>query len=134
MEKALLDSLDTLLGVGGAALAWLLADARSKARLQYGEERMTKLEAKLEKGLDLLAMQNERCDSEHSETVERVAAAEVRLAKFDQSQTETIRSIDKLEAGKASKELLEALRIEIQQVKLDIDKRFDKLERILDRK
>lgn len=106
-----------LVSIGGSLVAWLMADTRSKTRLQYGEEKMNALER--------------NCERDNLQGQAKFGALEVAMAKSEQDRREIHRIIERLDSSKASKELVEAMRSDLGQFKLDMDRRFDRLERLL---
>ena len=109
--------LGVLASLAFSVVAWLMADARSKARMTYIEERMHALEAQQ----DYIA----------KTVLERLGNSEVKLARTEQDRIEIHRLIERLDANKASKEIVDSFRAEVGNLRSDIDRRFDNLERLL---
>ena len=100
-----------------SCISWLLADARSKARLLFLEDNLKTLKAEHET-LDKSAM-------------ERLAYIDVRMARSEQDRLEIHRILERLDSVKASKEIVDSFRTEVANLRTDIDRRFDNLERLL---
>lgn len=119
-----MDSPTATLIVGGAGmittvLAWLWGDAKNKARTQFLEEKVKVLTNKYD------AMYKEYSDSKSS--------MEQRLATGEQVSKQIHENVDKLDDNKASKEMVGMFKDDIQLIRQDIDRRFDKLERMIER-
>ena len=117
-------STDTIVsviaGATGSFFIWILADTRSKAKLVFIEEQM---------GID-----RQKQDVFMSMVAEKSNHLEIKLAQSEQDRMEIHRSLDRLDAIKASKEVVDGIRSDINSFKAEMDKRFDKLERILEKK
>lgn len=118
-----MDSSTATLIVGGAGmittiLAWLWSDAKSKARATFLEEKVKVLTTKYE------TMFKDYSDSKSS--------LEQRLATNEQVNKEIHNTVEKLDDNKASKEMVQLFKEDIQLIRQDIDKRFDKLERMIE--
>lgn len=105
-------------GLIAGLLAWYAADVRSKQRLVFVEERMRKVEDKQ--------------DDYSTVAQQRLGKLDERVLMCDQDRVDLRRSIDRIDATKASKEVVDGIRNDISGLKMDIDKRFDKLERMLE--
>lgn len=119
-----MDSPTATLIVGGAGmltttLAWLWGDAKSKARAQFLEEKVKVLTIKH--------------DSAYKEFADVKSSLEQRLATTEQINKDMHSGVSKLEDNKASKEAVQAFKDDIQLIRQDIDRRFDKLERMIER-
>jgi len=99
-------------------LAWLWGDAKSKARAQFLEEKVKILTTRYE------TMYKEYSDSKSN--------LEQRLATNEQVNKEMHNNVEKLDDTKASKEMVQLFKEDIQLIRTDIDKRFDKLERMIE--
>lgn len=106
-----------LLTVLAGAVAWLLNDAKSKARFIYTEEKIGSLKSDY--------------DFRVSTNSNKIQVLEICLARSDQDRTELRKSIEKLDSSKANKEFVDGLRAELSTLRVDIDKRFDKIESLL---
>ena len=102
----------------GGLLVWLLADTRSKARLQFLEEKVQA--AKLAADIPLLDLTT------------RSHALECQIARSDQDRLELHRGLDRLEQSKASKDVLDLLKTDLERLEALMEKRFDRLERIIE--
>ena len=109
-----------LAGAIGSFFLWILADTRSKARLVFVEEKM--------------ASDRQKQDILMAAVLEKANHTEIRIAQSEQDRMEIHRSLDRLDAVKASKEVVDGIRSDINSFKAEMDKRFDKLERILEKK
>ena len=107
------ESLPLVVSLGVSVIAWIIADARSKSRVAYIDDRVMILER--ESGL-LQQARNE---------------LEIKLARSEQDRQEIHRGLERLDDSKASKEVVEGFRGEMATLRVDMDKRFDRLERIL---
>lgn len=101
-------------------LVWLSGDARSKTRAASLEEKVN--DFAVTTNLNLTTLES------------RMREMEVSLATSRQDRADLHSAYDRLDEQKASKELVDGLRSEIQNMRTDFDKRFDKLESILSRK
>ena len=109
-----------LIALFSPVISWLIADARSKTRSAFMEER-----------LGALASRAESSTAAHDT---RINDLELNAARSAQDRLDIRRVTDRLDASKASKELVDGFRSEIQSIRADMDKRFDRLERILERR
>lgn len=115
-------STETILGASALVLSllapivvWLLNDTRSKTRLLFVETR--------------LAASETTCSANQA----RIAALEIAQAESTQDRAALHAEIVKIDATKASKESLDGFAREVAALRGDMDKRFDKLERMLER-
>lgn len=108
-------------GVLGPLISFLVADARSKARL----DSMFNESETLKKAL--VAAQTER-----TLITNRQATVDAFVMRSEQDRNELRRLIDRLDDSKASKEIFESFRSEFVTLRADFDKRFDRLERLLE--
>ena len=106
-------------GFFGGILAWLLADARSKTRMAFMDEKVKALTD------DMSATTKMNAD--------KISALEIKQARTEQQAVEINRNLDKLDDTKCSKEMFDGIRSEVSSFKLDMDKRFDRIERLLER-
>ena len=111
--------LSVLISVFGTALTWLIADAKSKSRVEYINEKLEATNKDHESLLDF--------------SQSKVSSLEQRIAKSEQDRGEIHRSIERLDSSKASKDIVDGFRTEINTLRLDMDKRFDKIERMLEK-
>ncbi len=94
------------IAVISALVSWLISDSASKARAEI-----------LLKNYDLLMARN--------------GAMEINLAKSEQDRMEIHSSLLRLDDTKASKELLDASGKQMERFMLEMDRRFDKLEKLM---
>lgn len=109
-----------LIAVASPLISWLVADARSKARSVFTEEKVAEAKA--------------QWDTSRESHESRIAELELNAARSAQDRLDIRRVTDRLDTTKASKELVDGFRSEIQSIRADMDKRFDRLERILERR
>ncbi len=107
------DFLSVAIPVGTAFIAWIASDARSKARAEAADKELAAVK------------------TENMALAGRVSALEVGLARCEADRSETHRSLDRLDDGKASKDVVDGLGKQIATLRDDMDKRFDRLERLL---
>jgi len=101
------------IGIGGAIISWLMGDARSKTRLVFAEERMKLIETQLDASSKL-----------HNE-------AQIAEARSAQDRLEIHRSVDRLDESKASKEMVQNFKEEINLMRADMKAGFGKLESLV---
>lgn len=106
--------ISVAIAVGGAILAWLLADERSKTRVPVMAEQLEFL----------------RKDQIHDR--EQMIGLKAHEAGSIQDRLELRRSLDRLETSKASKEVVDGIKIDISTLREQMDKRFDHVERLLE--
>jgi gas vesicle protein len=106
--------------IGGSFVAWLVADARSKTRWSYTEEKVSQIKKEHDHVIDVLQ--------------ERASSLEIKTARAEQERAEFNRNLERLDATKASKEVVDAFRNEVSSLRADMDKRFDRIERMLETK
>lgn len=119
-KDVLLPSLSLLFSLGGGIVAWLVADAMAKTRSRIMEEQ--------------LKNHQKSKDGEISSLQVRMGSLEIKMARSEQDRAELHRMNDRLDASKASKEVVDGIRTDITSLRQDMDKRFDKLERLLEYK
>jgi len=118
MDPVLVGSLSAVVGVITAGVAWLVADARAKTRLSFLEDKISLVMVDLDK-----TAQDSR---------KRISAVELELSRGEQARKEITNNVNRIDNTKASKELVDGFRNEIQTLKSDMDKRFDRIERLLE--
>jgi len=101
------DLVVVVVSVVGSLVAWLLADAGSKARSEIVAKRADLTETK-------------------------VNTMEMQLARSEQDRREIHAGLERLDASKASKELVEAEAKQLERFMIEIDRRFDKLETMIE--
>ena len=120
VDSTFISILSAISGVVAAGVAWLIADARIKTRLTVMEEKVDLVTGDIEKVSE--------------ESQKRISLLELATAKNEQAHIETTNNILRLDTTKASKEIVEGFRNEIHTLKSDMDKRFDRIERLLEKK
>lgn len=100
-------------------LAWVVSDARSKSRLEFMTEKV-----------NTLKLEHDKAIKAHSD---KIGAMEIKTATGEQAHVEIHRMIERIDSQKASKEVVDGFRSEISNLRVDMDKRFDKIERLLER-
>ena len=109
--------LAVAVSIGGSLLAWIIADSKAKAALAF----LTDAVGSLEEKQDALA----------KTVVEKIVSAEAKISRLEQDRGEMLRMIERLDNLKASKEIVDQFKTEISNLRGDLDRRFDKLERLL---
>ena len=112
-DSTLSDAVPFVVPVATGLIAWIASDARSKARAEATEKELAALSAE---GVALAG---------------RVSAVEVALARCEADRSETHRALSRLDDSKASKDVVDGLGKQIATLREDMDKRFDRLERLL---
>jgi len=122
------EHVDSILGVafaiGGSVVAWLVADTRSKARMGFMDEKVAghaKELGSVRKDADIAGAKKDM----------RLAALEIKSAECEAAQRELHRAVERIEEQKASKELFDSFRTEVTTMRQDMDRRFDRLERLI---
>lgn len=100
-----------------AGLGWLLTDTRAKAKISF-------LEPTIEK------TKNDLTSFQHEHQLQ-LKGMELKQAESYQERQELRRLIERLEETKASREAVDGFRNEINILRVDMDKRFDRLEKML---
>ena len=100
----------------GAFVSWLISDVKSKSKILYMDEKVLAMRQELDI-LDKIAF-------------ERIAVLEIKLAKFEEHREELHRLVTRLDNQKASKDVVDGFRSEITTLRVDMDKRFDRIERL----
>jgi len=103
--------------LGSSVVAWLLADSKSKSRLGFMEERVVEIKAQQE--------------NDHKSCQEKLSSLQIQEAKSQQENEEMHRSIDRLDNAKASKDVVQGLSNQISTLQDEIDRRFDRLEKLV---
>jgi len=96
-----------------SAIGWIVADTRSKSRLTYAEEKLYTLRKAADSALD------------------QCSHLALDAARSQQDRQEIHRIMDRLDSQKASKEIVDGFRAEVANLRIDMDKRFDRIERML---
>lgn len=115
--EILLSATGIAVGLIGSLCAWLVGDARAKARSEITNERVS-------------AMSTSSAAT-HSDVQNKLTALEVRLARSEQDSVDIHRSLEKLDTTKASRDSVEPLRAALNQLREDIDRRFDRIESLI---
>jgi phage shock protein A len=100
-----------IIGMASSAAAWYASDVRSKIRIELAKEELVKLEAKVKEGLD--------------KNNESIGSLVVSHARSETDRDGIHRQLD----NKASRETVEGLRTELTQIRQDIERGFDRMER-----
>lgn len=111
-----MDLISSMVAGTSATISWLLSDARSKARIAYVETRLNHLETNLEKAVEELTKSN------------------LKIASGDQERLDFQRQLARLDSMKASRDLVDSIKTDLTNFRTDIDKRFDRIERLLEGK
>lgn len=119
VQNDISEYLAAIISVLGSVLAWIIADAKSKSRISYIEEKV----------LGIKNYQDE-ISKEHSV---KLSENDIQIAKIEQENAEIHRGLDRLDGSKASKEVVDGFRNEITTLRIDMDKRFDRIERMLEK-
>ena len=88
-------------------------DAKSKARINFQDERIATLSTSVK------------------ENFLSINTLESRLSRSEKDREELHNRMDRIDQTKASKELLDAFNGNLVQLRNEIDRRFDKLEKML---
>lgn len=103
--------------VVGSIIVMSFYDGKSKAKVLEVEDKISAIKL------------------EHSAAIainaEKVNQLDVRLAKSEQDRIDIHRTIERLDQSKASKDVVEGFRNEIENLRVDMDKRFDRLEKLM---
>lgn len=108
------------LGILGAIIAWFVADTKFKVRIETLEERVN-----VARGL---------AESLQSSAQDKFDTILLQNATSAADRADIHRQIDKLDSTKASKEVVDSFKQEITVLRLEMDKRFDRLDRLLEYK
>lgn len=102
-----------------AFLSWYHADGQSKARSSFMEEKINTLERKH--------------DRDEADMDKRVTDVETKSIQYLTERQEIRRDLERIDNSKASKEVVDNFRNEITNLRTDMDKRFDRIEKLLER-
>jgi len=102
-----------LISIACSVIAWFASDIKSKARQGFIEEKLKFTHNQLEDAQALVDQLN------------------IKAAQTETAHEEIFRAIHRLNDEKASREVVESFRNEIHTLRVDIDKRFDRIERLL---
>jgi hypothetical protein len=100
----------------GGIIAWLLADARSKARLTYADERINGFMVQL------------------NDATTRINVLETEMATSKQDRADLHRGEQRLEDTKASRDVVDGIKGDIQVLRNELSNRFDRVERLIELK
>lgn len=100
-----------------AVVSWVMSVAQSNVKVEYLEDKLKHMKNGNEKQED--------------EVYNAMQDLSIRLAKGEIERAELTRSIERLEAAKASKDTVENFKHEFAILRSDMDKRFDRIERLL---
>lgn len=112
--------LAVIFSILGSVITWIISDVRSKSRLSYMEEKVEEVKGQLVNGFNF-----------NRESIDKLNDEAVRCTV---TQEQFYKELTRVDSTKASKELVDSFRIEISTLKLDMDKRFDRLERLIQEK
>lgn len=116
-------AMESLIAAGASILvsagAWLIADSKSKSRVIFLEEKLNAMK--------------QTTDQAIAASQEKISSLEVRIARSEGDRQEIHRLIEKLDSSKASKEAVDSFRNEVGILRVDMDKRFDRLERLIEK-
>ena len=100
-----------------AIIGWVAADARSKAQGESHQEGISHLTA------------------QHTLLLERLSNVEGSVRRAEQDRNEILRVIERaesrLEATKASREVVDSIKADITSLKQELSSRFDRMETLL---
>lgn len=108
-----------LIAIGGGFLSWYHNDTQSKVRFEFVKDTVKKLEEKHDVDIESY---DERISNLEKENISSMA-----------DRQEIHRDLVRLENTKASKEVADNFRSDIIILRQDIDKRFDRIERLLEK-
>jgi hypothetical protein len=109
-----------LLALIGAIVAWLIADSSFKTRILALEEKVSSNKISI--------------DNHTALSQAKFEAIAVQNTASIQDRAELHRITDRLESSKASKEVVEGFKQEVTILRLEMDKRFDRLDRLMEYK
>lgn len=125
-----MDYTNIIMGVLGLALAI--------ATFFFGRQSIAKKEGeddgKKATRIEVLAEHFETIQGSHDDLLLRVNAIEITHARSEQDAVELRRMIDRIDNTKASKEVVDGFRTEVSGLRADMDKRFDRIERLIEGK
>jgi hypothetical protein len=113
------DTVTMVIAVAGPVASWLLSDARSKSRLAFVEEKLTAIK--------------EESGSATKSNSDRLNLLEVDMARCSQDRGDIHKMIERVDSQKASREVVDGIRDDLQNFKVALEKRFDKMEAMLER-
>ena len=106
-----------VISVIGPLLAWFFSDAQGKGRAAVLAEQARATEAET---VRVRAMADAR-----------IRELELQQARSDQDRLEIRRLVERLESDKASKELVEGLKAVLAEMRLEMNRRFTGIEKLL---
>lgn len=108
------------MAIGSAVVSWLIVDARTKAKLSFLEDKVEGLAG--------------RMDEQGKSLYSRSSTHDLGIGRLEQSCEEMRRGMERLEETKASRELVDNITDQLATLRADIDKRFDRLERLIEQR
>ena len=106
--------------LAGVIITWLVADAGFKAKTGALEEKV--LATKVITEATLVDVQN------------KLGAVVIQNARSEQDRSELHNLVEKLEVSKASKDVVDGFKSEINNLKAEMANRFDRLDRLMEYK
>lgn len=100
--------------------AWIKSDTAGKTKALVFEDKLNEMKSFYE--------------NKSKEVDDSIKSLQLTSAKQEQESIGFLRLIDKLDESKASKEIVDSFKNESATLRADIDKRFDRIERILENK
>ena len=112
------NALHYLITVGITFITWIVADTRSKSKIIFVEEKTNNLK--------------DRLDSHGNTLNDHVKEFSVAMGRSELDRRTIHENMIRLDNQKASKEVVDGFRVEIASLKFDMDKRFDRIERLIE--
>lgn len=106
--------------IAGVIITWLIADAGFKAKMSSLEEKVTTNKTIAESKLT---------DAEN-----KLGLVIIQNARSEQDRSELHNLVEKLEVSKASKDVVDGFKSEINNLKAEMANRFDRLDRLMEYK
>jgi len=100
----------------GGIVAWVAADARAKARSTYADEKLNEVS-------DIM-----------TENTNRINYLETKMATSEQDRADLHRAEQRLETTKASRDVVDGIKNDIQILRTELGNRFDRVERLIELK
>ena len=104
----------------GILVTWLIADTRSKSRLIFMEERVNSANLAQNSHISLLTS--------------KVSSLEVNESACAQDRLSLHGEVSRLDSSKASKDVVDTLRQDIDRLRETVDRRCDRLEALIEKK
>tara|TARA_R110000868_G_scaffold79604_12_gene226412 strand:+ start:1862 stop:2230 length:369 start_codon:yes stop_codon:yes gene_type:complete len=100
----------------GGIIAWVAADTRAKARSIYTDEKLSEV-------ADIM-----------TENANRINYLETKMATSEQDRQDLHRAEQRLETTKASRDVVDGIKNDIQTLRTELGNRFDRVERLIELK